>query len=110
MAQSIPSVLQIPRGRIKLVSRTLPDKCEQYAGLHDIIKDKFLDIVNKWFKAVPSAPDFYFYCPDYVPMENNVIIFLVVIKFVNVLLEFYIVLLLSISPNLKVYVCTYENP
>lgn len=74
--QSVPSALQIPRGRIRLVPPTLSEKCETYPGLHDIIRNKFLDIVNKWFKVVPSAHDYYFYCPDYSPMDNNVSFFL----------------------------------
>lgn len=75
-AQSVPTALQIPRGRIRLVPPALLEKCETYPGLHDIIRNKFLDIVNKWFKVVPSAHDYYFYCPDYSPMDNNVRFFL----------------------------------
>lgn len=75
-AQSVPTALQIPRGRIRLVPPALSEKCETYPGLHDIIRNKFLDIVNKWFKVVPSAHDYYFYCPDYSPMDNNVSFFL----------------------------------
>lgn len=74
-AQSVPTALQIPRGRIRLVPPALSEKCETYPGLHDIIRNKFLDIVNKWFKVVPSAHDYYFYCPDYSPMDNNVSFF-----------------------------------
>lgn len=69
-SQTNPAVLQIPRGRIRLTPHSLTDSCEYFIGLHDIIRNKFLDIVNKWFKVVPSSPDFYFYCPDSVPMEN----------------------------------------
>ncbi|XP_026179162.1 KICSTOR complex protein SZT2 isoform X4 [Mastacembelus armatus] len=38
-------------------------KCEVYPDLHRIIQDKFTEIVSQYFKAVPSNPHYFFYCP-----------------------------------------------
>ncbi|XP_045905666.1 KICSTOR complex protein SZT2 isoform X11 [Micropterus dolomieu] len=44
------------------VLQTQP-KCEVYPDLHKIIQDKFMEIVSQYFKAVPSNPHYFFYCP-----------------------------------------------
>ncbi|TNN77457.1 Protein SZT2 [Liparis tanakae] len=45
-----------------LLLQTQP-KCEVYPDLHAIIQDKFMGIVSQYFKAVPSNPHYFFYCP-----------------------------------------------
>ena len=63
---SVPSVLALP---CKTVTLDLPalqleNLCESVRGLHQLIKDKFSDVVQKWFRQVPAYPDYYFYCPE----------------------------------------------
>ncbi|XP_053393950.1 KICSTOR complex protein SZT2-like isoform X2 [Mercenaria mercenaria] len=69
----IPSVLELPKVTLtfdlSLLHLDLP--CEPLKDLHQLIKDKFLDIVQKWFRQVPSSPDYYFYCPDTAQSEGE---------------------------------------
>lgn len=59
----VPQSLQLPNTTTKLkVHLTYP--CEFIEGSHALVKNKFLDIVQKWFKPVPSNPDYYIYCPE----------------------------------------------
>ncbi|XP_041861304.1 KICSTOR complex protein SZT2 isoform X2 [Melanotaenia boesemani] len=37
-------------------------KCEVFPDLHKIIQDKFLEILSRYFKSVPSNPHYFFYC------------------------------------------------
>ncbi|CAE1264632.1 SZT2 [Acanthosepion pharaonis] len=46
--------------------------CEYVSELHQIISHKFADTMSTWFKPVPSCPDYYFFCPDPVTVNNNV--------------------------------------
>lgn len=46
--------------------------CEYVFELHQIISHKFADTMSTWFKPVPSCPDYYFFCPDPVTVNNNV--------------------------------------
>ena len=73
---SIPSVLALP---CKTVTLDLPalqleNPCESVRGLHQLIKDKFADAVQKWFRQVPSCPDYYFYCPETLMVSFSIIL------------------------------------
>ncbi|XP_071119812.1 KICSTOR complex protein SZT2-like [Haliotis cracherodii] len=61
----IPAVLQLPKVSTTL---TIPLKgacpCDIIDGLRELVRSKFLGIVQKWFRPVPTHPDFYFYCSD----------------------------------------------
>ncbi|XP_067679134.1 KICSTOR complex protein SZT2-like [Haliotis asinina] len=61
----IPAVLQLPKVSTTL---TIPLKgacpCDMVDGLRELVRSKFLGIVQKWFRPVPSHPDFYFYCSE----------------------------------------------
>ncbi|XP_070687668.1 KICSTOR complex protein SZT2 [Pempheris klunzingeri] len=56
-----PKTAKIPEFPLTLL-QTQP-KCEVYPALHKIIQDKFMEILSQYFKAVPSNPHYYFYCP-----------------------------------------------
>lgn len=62
----IPTVLEIPKVSLtfdlSLLHLEVP--CERVKDLHGLIKSKFLDTVNKWFRQIPSSPDYYVYCPE----------------------------------------------
>ena len=49
---------------IDLPALQLDTRCEVEKGVHKLIRDKFSDVVQKWFRQVPSNPDYYFYCPE----------------------------------------------
>ena len=49
---------------IDLPALQLETRCEVEKGVHKLIRDKFSDVVQKWFRQVPSNPDYYFYCPE----------------------------------------------
>ncbi|KAM8874562.1 KICSTOR complex protein SZT2 isoform 2-T2 [Spinachia spinachia] len=53
-----------------LLLQTQP-KCEVYPDLHGIIQDKFMGIVSQYFKAVPSNPHYFFYCPPSCKREED---------------------------------------
>ena len=63
---SIPGVLAMPAKTvtIDLPALQLETRCEVEKGVHKLIRDKFSDVVQKWFRQVPSNPDYYFYCPE----------------------------------------------
>ena len=63
---SIPSVLALPTRTVTLdlPALQLDSGCEAEKGVHELIKDKFYDVVQKWFRPVPANPDYYFYCPE----------------------------------------------
>ncbi|XP_060584658.1 uncharacterized protein LOC132740711 [Ruditapes philippinarum] len=69
----IPSVLELPKVTLtldlSLLHLELP--CEPLKDLHQLIKDKFLDTVQKWFRQVPSSRDYYFYCPEAAQSEGE---------------------------------------
>ncbi|XP_062252253.1 KICSTOR complex protein SZT2 isoform X5 [Platichthys flesus] len=46
-------------------------KCEVYPDLHKIIQDKFMEIVSRYFKTVPSNPHYFFYCPPSSKKEED---------------------------------------
>ncbi|XP_070764616.1 KICSTOR complex protein SZT2 [Enoplosus armatus] len=46
-------------------------KCEVYPDLHQIIQDKFTEIVSQYFKTVPSNPHYFFYCPPSSKKEED---------------------------------------
>nr|XP_015210692.1 PREDICTED: protein SZT2 isoform X10 [Lepisosteus oculatus] len=46
-------------------------KCEVYPDLHRIIQDKFVEIGAQYFKAVPSNPHYFFYCPPSAKKEEE---------------------------------------
>uniref|UniRef100_A0A3P8USC8 SZT2 subunit of KICSTOR complex n=1 Tax=Cynoglossus semilaevis TaxID=244447 RepID=A0A3P8USC8_CYNSE len=46
-------------------------KCEVYPELHRIIQDKFMEILSQYFKAVPSNPHYFFYCPPSSKKEDS---------------------------------------
>ncbi|XP_068600053.1 KICSTOR complex protein SZT2 [Brachionichthys hirsutus] len=46
-------------------------KCEVCPELHKMIQDKFMDIVSQHFKAVPSNPHYFFYCPSASKSEED---------------------------------------
>lgn len=63
----VPEVLEIPKVTLtfdlSLLHLELP--CEPLKDIHQLIKDKFLDTVQKWFRQVPANQDYYFYCPEH---------------------------------------------
>ncbi|KAG7326342.1 hypothetical protein KOW79_009743 [Hemibagrus wyckioides] len=54
--------LRIPEFPLSLLHSQ--QKCEVYPDLHKIIQDKFMEIGAQHFKAVPSNPHYFFYCPQ----------------------------------------------
>ncbi|CAB1417082.1 unnamed protein product, partial [Pleuronectes platessa] len=46
-------------------------KCEVYPDLHKIIQDKFMEIVSRYFKTVPSNPHYFYYCPPSSKREED---------------------------------------
>ncbi|XP_025109017.1 KICSTOR complex protein SZT2-like isoform X3 [Pomacea canaliculata] len=61
----VPEILQLPYGMVPLLPSVFADTtCEYTPGLHQLVQDKFLEIVRCWFKPVPSLPDYYFYSLD----------------------------------------------
>ncbi|KAL4236752.1 KICSTOR complex protein szt2 [Mactra antiquata] len=69
----IPGVLEIPKVTLNfdLSLLQLEVPCERVKNLHDLIKSKFLDTVNKWFRQIPSSPDYYVYCPETAVSEGS---------------------------------------
>ncbi|XP_052100492.1 KICSTOR complex protein SZT2-like isoform X3 [Mytilus californianus] len=65
---NIPMSLQLPKSTAKLKT-SLNYPCEFTEGSHNLVKNKFIDIVQKWFKQVPSNPDYYIYCPVNIPQS-----------------------------------------
>ncbi|CAG2218549.1 SZT2 [Mytilus edulis] len=65
---NIPMSLQLPKTSAKLKT-SLNYPCEFTEGSHNLVKNKFIDIVQKWFKQVPSNPDYYIYCPVNIPQS-----------------------------------------
>lgn len=61
----IPAVLQIPNVtmNIDLPTLDLERPCDQVKD-HELVKDKFQDVVLKWFRPVQSNPEYYYYCPE----------------------------------------------
>lgn len=61
----VPEILQLPYGMVPLLPSVFADTtCEYTPGLHQLVQDKFLEIVRCWFQPVPSLPDYYFYSLD----------------------------------------------
>ncbi|KAK3091384.1 hypothetical protein FSP39_019468 [Pinctada imbricata] len=67
---SVPSVLRLPNGTHSLKVDSM-QPCEPLVELQKLIKNKFMDIAQRWFKVVPSDPNFYFYCPESVPVRER---------------------------------------
>ena len=40
------------------------NRCEDLRELHVLVEKKFSAIMGRHFQAVPSHPDFFFYCPS----------------------------------------------
>lgn len=66
-----PRELQFPRATSKL-KVVLNHPCEFTQGSHNLVKNKFSDIVQKWFKPVPTNPDYYIYSPVNGPVSDTV--------------------------------------
>jgi len=64
-ADPIPGVLRIPNVSltIDLSNLDLDRPCEPVRD-HNLVKDKFQDVVMKWFRPVPTNPEYYYYCPE----------------------------------------------
>lgn len=64
----IPNVLKIPNVTLTLDLSTLDleHPCEMGKN-HELVKDKFLDVVLKWFRPVSSHPEYYYYCSEVTP-------------------------------------------
>ena len=71
VCDNIPMSLQLPKTTAKLKT-SLSYPCEFTEGSHNLVKNKFIDIVQKWFKQVPSNPDYYIYCPVNIPQSVSV--------------------------------------
>ncbi|KAJ8305511.1 LOW QUALITY PROTEIN: hypothetical protein KUTeg_016056 [Tegillarca granosa] len=69
--KATPSVLQLPQSVVKLQT-SISQPCEYLPGLHSLIQNKFMDIIQKWFRVVPTNPDYFFYCPDILPQDNSI--------------------------------------
>ncbi|XP_050400458.2 KICSTOR complex protein SZT2 [Patella vulgata] len=60
-----PVILQFPKTTISLSNLVALDKpCEHSSGLSNLLSEKFLEITKKWFRPVPSNPDYYYYFPE----------------------------------------------
>ncbi|XP_052774284.1 KICSTOR complex protein SZT2-like isoform X2 [Mya arenaria] len=72
---SVPSTLEIPQVTLTLDPATLNlgSPCEQQDTLHQLIKDKFMDIVQKWFRPVPSSPEYFYFCQGTTQEEEDVL-------------------------------------
>ena len=46
------------------LKQCLASGCESVAGLHKSITAKFMSILGRCFKAVPSSGEYFFYCPQ----------------------------------------------
>ncbi|KAL3869893.1 hypothetical protein ACJMK2_042520, partial [Sinanodonta woodiana] len=68
----IPYALQLPKTTLKLdmPSLNLDQPCEALDNLHNLTRNKFQEIVFKWFRPVPANPDYYFYCPEQPQMDE----------------------------------------
>ncbi|KAL1022662.1 hypothetical protein UPYG_G00030640 [Umbra pygmaea] len=64
-----PGTSRIPEFPLSLLQ--LEQKCEVYPDLHKIIQDKFMDIGAQYFKAVPSNPHYFYYCPPSCKKEGS---------------------------------------
>lgn len=61
----VPEILQLPRRMVSLLPSIFADiSCEFAEGLHKLVQEKFLSIINHWFQPVASMPDFFFYNPS----------------------------------------------
>ena len=50
-------------GSLQFLKTVLSDVCESAPGLHQSIKERFMGILGKYFRAIPASGDLYFYCP-----------------------------------------------
>ncbi|CAL1547604.1 unnamed protein product, partial [Lymnaea stagnalis] len=76
-APRIPEVLQMPNQSLDITedewSSLSPDQCQQLKEHHQLcetIKAKFAEAIGQCLRPVPSLADFYFYCPNVVPMSS----------------------------------------
>ncbi|KAM6921196.1 KICSTOR complex protein SZT2 [Xenentodon cancila] len=46
-------------------------KCEMCPDLHNIVQDKFVEILSQFFRSVPSNPHYFFYCPSASKKEED---------------------------------------
>ncbi|XP_041648166.1 KICSTOR complex protein SZT2 isoform X2 [Cheilinus undulatus] len=62
---------KVPMSEFSLTLLQTQPKCEVYPDLHKIIQDKFMEIVSRYFRAVPSNPHYFFYCPPSNKKEED---------------------------------------
>ncbi|XP_041357997.1 KICSTOR complex protein SZT2-like isoform X2 [Gigantopelta aegis] len=62
-----PAVLQLPKTSFTLNFPLVgSNPCETQTGLRDLVMAKFMDMVQKWFRPIPSHPDYYYFYPQIV--------------------------------------------
>lgn len=75
----LPDVLQLPNQSVDITEEEwaclTPDHCQQLKEHHllaEAVKAKFLEVIGKCLRPVPSLPDFYFYCPNVIQLNSGV--------------------------------------
>lgn len=59
-------------GSLQFLKTVLSDICESAPGLHQSIKERFMDILSKYFRGIPTSGDLYFYCPQCANVTRKV--------------------------------------
>lgn len=59
-------------GTLAFLKSYLNDNCESALGLHQSVKDRFVSILGRYFKSMPSFGDLFFYCPQSAGVNRKV--------------------------------------
>lgn len=59
-------------GTLDFLKSYLNDNCESDPGLHHSIKERFMAILGRYFRTMPSFGDLFFYCPQSTSSNRKV--------------------------------------